>query len=65
MVFFFKDKTVAVAGGGNTAVEEALFLSNLCKKVLIIHRRDKFRAEKILQDRLMKKKILKFYGIKK
>ena len=62
---FFKDKIVAVAGGGNTAVEEALFLSNLCKKVLIIHRRDKFRAEKILQDRLMKKKILKFYGIKK
>ncbi len=54
--FFFKDKIVAVAGGGNTAVEEALFLSNLCKKVLIIHRRDKFRAEKILQDRLMKKK---------
>ena len=54
--FFFKNKTVAVAGGGNTAVEEALFLSNLCKKVLIIHRRDKFRAEKILQDRLMKKK---------
>ena len=54
--FFFKDKKVAVAGGGNTAVEEALFLSNLCKKVLIIHRRDKFRAEKILQDRLMKKK---------
>ena len=53
--FFFKNKTVAVAGGGNTAVEEALFLSNLCKKVFIIHRRDKFRAEKILQDRLMKK----------
>ena len=53
--FFFKNKNVAVAGGGNTAVEEALFLSNLCKKVFIIHRRDKFRAEKILQDRLMKK----------
>jgi thioredoxin reductase (NADPH) len=53
--FFFKNKAVAVAGGGNTAVEEALFLSNLCKKVFIIHRRDKFRAEKILQDRLMKK----------
>ena len=53
--FFFKNKTVAVAGGGNTAVEEALFLSNLCKKVFIIHRRDKFRAEKILQDRLLKK----------
>ena len=53
--FFFKNKTVAVAGGGNTAVEEALFLSNLCKKVFIIHRRNKFRAEKILQDRLLKK----------
>ena len=53
--FFFKNKNVAVAGGGNTAVEEALFLSNLCKKVFIIHRRDKFRAEKILQDRLLKK----------
>ena len=53
--FFFKNKAVAVAGGGNTAVEEALFLSNLCKKVFIIHRRDKFRAEKILQDRLVKK----------
>ena len=53
--FFFKNKAVAVAGGGNTAVEEALFLSNLCKKVFIIHRRDKFRAEKILQDRLLKK----------
>ena len=53
--FFFKNKNVAVAGGGNTAVEEALFLSNLCKKVFIIHRRDKFRAEKILQDRLMRK----------
>ena len=54
--FFFKDKVVAVVGGGNTAVEEALFLSNLCKKVFVIHRRDKFRAEKILQERLMKKK---------
>ena len=55
--FFFKNKTVAVAGGGNTAVEEALFLSNLCQKVFVIHRRDQFRAEKILQERLMKKKI--------
>ena len=53
--FFFKNKTVAVAGGGNTAVEEALFLSNLCQKVFVIHRRDQFRAEKILQERLMKK----------
>ena len=52
---FFKNKTVAVAGGGNTAVEEALFLSNLCQKVFVIHRRDQFRAEKILQERLMKK----------
>ena len=52
--FFFKDKDVAVVGGGNTAVEEALFLSNLCRKVYIIHRRDKLRAEKILQERLFK-----------
>ncbi|MBD22590.1 MAG: thioredoxin-disulfide reductase [Alphaproteobacteria bacterium] len=54
--FFFKNKVVAVVGGGNTAVEEALFLSNLCQKVFVIHRRDKFRAEKILQERLLKKK---------
>ena len=60
--FFFKDKVVAVVGGGNTAVEEALFLSNLCKKVFVIHRRDKFRAEK---KKKLKKKILRFYGIKK
>ncbi len=53
--FFFKNKVVAVAGGGNTAVEEAIFLSNLCQKVFVIHRRDKLRAEKILQERLMKK----------
>ncbi len=53
--FFFKDKEVAVVGGGNTAVEEALFLSNLCKKVYLIHRRDKLRAEKILQKRLFQK----------
>ena len=53
--FFFKDKDVAVVGGGNTAVEEALFLSNLCRKVFLIHRRDKLRAEKILQDRLFQK----------
>ena len=53
--FFSKNKVVAVAGGGNTAVEEAIFLSNLCKKFLLIHRRDKLRAEKILQERLMKK----------
>ena len=52
--FFFKNKVVAVVGGGNTAVEEALYLTNHAKKVLLIHRRDKLRAEKILQDRLFK-----------
>ena len=50
--FFYKDQEVAVIGGGNTAVEEALYLSNICSKVSVIHRRDEFRAEKILQDRL-------------
>jgi len=54
--FFFKNKRVAVVGGGNTAIEEALFLSNLCEKVFLIHRRQKLRAEKILQDRLYEKK---------
>ncbi len=54
--FFFKNKEVAVVGGGNTAVEEAIFLSNLCKKVYLIHRRDQLRAEKILQSRLGEKK---------
>ena len=54
--FFFKDKKVAVVGGGNTAVEEAIFLSNLCKEVFLIHRRDELRAEKIMQKRLMEKK---------
>ena len=53
--FFYKDREVVVVGGGNTAVEEALYLSNICKKVHLIHRRDEFRAEKILQDRLYKK----------
>ena len=53
--FFYKDKDVAVIGGGNTAVEEALYLSNLCSSVTIIHRRDSLRAEKILQERLFKK----------
>jgi thioredoxin reductase (NADPH) len=54
--FFFKNKDVVVVGGGNTAVEEALYLSNICKKVTLIHRRDKLRAEKILQNRLFEKK---------
>ncbi len=53
--FFYKDKKVAVIGGGNTAAEEALYLSNICSKVYLIHRRDKLRAEKILQDRLFAK----------
>ena len=51
--FFFKDKIVAVIGGGNTAAEEALFLTKFASKVIIIHRRDKLRAEKILQERLI------------
>ena len=53
--FFYKDKKVAVIGGGNTAVEEALYLSNLCSSVTLVHRRDSLRAEKILQERLFKK----------
>jgi len=53
--FFYKDKDVCVVGGGNTAVEEALYLSNIAKTVTLIHRRDKFRAEAILVDRLMAK----------
>jgi thioredoxin reductase (NADPH) len=52
--FFFRDKHVAVIGGGNTAVEEALFLTNFAAKVTLIHRRDALRAEKILQERLFK-----------
>lgn len=53
--FFFKDQEVVVIGGGNTAVEEALYLSNICKQVTIVHRRDEFRAEKILANRLIEK----------
>lgn len=52
--FFFKDQKVIVVGGGNSAVEEALFLTKFATKVILIHRRDKLRAEKILQDRLFK-----------
>jgi len=53
--FFYRDQTVAVIGGGNTAVEEALYLSNICKKVILVHRRDSLRSDKILQDRLLEK----------
>lgn len=52
--FFFRNKPVVVIGGGNTAVEEALYLSKICQQVKLIHRRDSLRAEKILQDRLFK-----------
>lgn len=51
--FFYRGQDVLVVGGGNTAVEEALYLSNICRKVILIHRRDKFRAEPILVDRLL------------
>ncbi|MDZ7662930.1 thioredoxin-disulfide reductase [Thiohalophilus sp.] len=53
--FFYRGQKVAVVGGGNTAVEEALFLSNIAEHVTVIHRRDKFRSEKILSDKLMEK----------
>ena len=57
--FFYKNKEVAVVGGGNTAVEEALYLSNICSKVTLIHRRDELRSEKILQKRLFNKDNIK------
>jgi len=53
--FFYKDQAVAVVGGGDTAVEEALYLANICSQVTLIHRRDKLRAEKIMVNRLMKR----------
>ncbi|MDC0226698.1 thioredoxin-disulfide reductase [Alphaproteobacteria bacterium] len=71
--FFFKDQEIAVIGGGNSAVEEALFLTNFASKVILIHRRDTLRAEKILQDRLFNhpkieviwnKKVIEFQGSK-
>jgi thioredoxin reductase (NADPH) len=53
--FFYKNQEVAVIGGGNTAVEEALYLANICSKVILVHRRDSFKSEKILIERLMDK----------
>lgn len=53
--FFYRDQKVIVVGGGNTAVEEALYLSNICKEVVLVHRRDSLRSEKILQDRLFER----------
>jgi thioredoxin reductase (NADPH) len=53
--FFFKGQDVVVVGGGNTAVEEALYLANICRSVVLVHRRERFRAEKIMVDKLMKR----------
>ena len=53
--FFYRDQKVAVIGGGNTAVEEALYLANIASEVVVVHRRDKFRSEKILSDKLVKR----------
>ena len=53
--FFYRKKTVAVIGGGNTAVEEALYLANIAKEVIVVHRRDRFRSEKIMADKLLAK----------
>ena len=53
--FFYKGQDVVVVGGGNTAVEEALYLAHLCRRVMLVHRRDRFRAEKIMVDKLMQR----------
>jgi thioredoxin reductase (NADPH) len=53
--FFYRNQKVVVVGGGNTAVEEALYLSNICSEVVLVHRRDSLRAEKMLQDKLFER----------